>query len=112
MRYIFYFVAGLSALTAIYHAAGIFTHIDNSPVWRHSLFFCLAIAGVPIFLKRPFWLIYPMILLTIQQLYSHGTYLWLKLTAEHSIHWLSVADIILLPVITYLVWYDQEMRSK
>ena len=112
MRYIFYFVAALSAFTAIFHAVGIFVHLDNSPVWRHALFCGLSIAGVPVFLKRPSWLIYPMIILTLQQLNSHGTYLWLKYTVEHSIHWLSVADIILLPVITYLIWYDREEQRK
>jgi hypothetical protein len=111
MKYFFYFVAALSACTAIYHGAALFIHVDNSPLWRHAFFCCLSLAGIYFFLKRPSWLIYPMIILTLQQLYSHGTYCWMKYTVDHSIHWLSVADIVLLPIIIFSIWIDKRKFS-
>ncbi|MEO8174263.1 MAG: hypothetical protein ABI581_14310, partial [Sediminibacterium sp.] len=107
----FYFAAVFAAGTAVYHILFIFSHSGNSPVWRHIIFCCISIAGVWALLKRPPWLIYPMIVLTLQQWYSHGNYLMMKYHEEHSIHWISVAVIVLLPVITFALWIDRKRRS-
>jgi hypothetical protein len=108
MKYFFYFAAVFSACAAIYHIIGIFSNIDNSPVWRHVLFCCVSITGSWALIKRPSWLIYAMTVLTLQQWYSHGSYLITKYREEQSIHWMSVIVLILLPAITYAVWIDRK----
>ncbi|MES2328517.1 MAG: hypothetical protein V4539_02875 [Bacteroidota bacterium] len=111
MKYFFYFAAVLSACAAVYHVAAILSHTDNSPVWRHMLFCFISITGAWALVKRPSWLFYPLIVLTLQQLYSHGTYLFVKYRDEHSIHWISVGVLILMPVITYAVWIDRKRNQ-
>jgi hypothetical protein len=112
MKYFFYFAAVLSACAAIYHAIGICHPTDHSPAWRHFVFCCISVAGVWAMIKRPYWLVYLLVILTLQQWYSHGTYLVTRYNNEHSIHWLSVMVIIIMPVITYAVWKDRQGKIQ
>lgn len=111
MKYFFYCAAALSACAAVYHIACILSHMDNTPVWRHIIFFCISVTGIWALIKRPSWLLYALIVLSLQQWYSHGNYLIVKYREEQSIHWVSIVVLILLPVITYAVWKDRKRRS-
>jgi uncharacterized membrane protein len=95
---LFKIIACLFFLAAIYHSIGIFCQVDQSPPWRHSIFVVINLFGVYGFLKRPNYFIYFVALLFIQQCYSHGTYmvnLWIQ---TKQIHWISVIDLIVLPI--------------
>jgi len=90
--------AALFAITSIYHMAGLFVRINDSPIWRHLLFVDINLFCVYGFLKRPKYFVYLFALLLIQQYYSHGTalvQLWLD---KKEIDWISVFDLIILPV--------------
>ncbi len=84
---------------ALYHIVSIFYPLDESPYWRHMIF-----AGISIFvmyglIRRTGYFIGAIALLTIQQYYSHGTYL--LRTWQHSghIHRISLLILIALPVL-------------
>jgi len=104
--------AVLLALVAIYHFIGVLYKVDDTPVWRHLLF-----AGINIFciygvLKRPDYFIYFFRLLLVQQYYSHGSYM-IKIWQERKqIHWISVLDLLLLPVAFICLIEDHKVRHS
>jgi hypothetical protein len=97
-RIIFFAFAILSIMAAIYHLIGIFYKINDSPIWRHSLFVIINLFCVFGFIKRPRYFIYIYVVLIIQQYYSHGQHLIKLWDLEHKIHWISLFVLILLPI--------------
>ena len=83
---------------AIYHLLRLIYKADDVPAWRHLLF-----VGIDLFcaygaLQRPKYFVYFIALFFMQQYYTHGTYLlhyWLE---KKQIHWISVFDLLLLPI--------------
>jgi hypothetical protein len=95
---LFKIFAGLSCLTCLYHFAGIFYKVNDSSAWRHFLFVLINLICIYGFIKRPNYFVYFFGLLLFQQYYSHGSYLidlWIQ---SRKIHWISVFDLLLLPI--------------
>ena len=110
---IIFIVAAIASFAALlFHLKGIFYPSAETPAWRHAIFVavnCICIYGV---LKRPRWFTWFVGLLTLQQLYSHGSYaieLWQK---QHSIHWVSVCVVIFMPVLFVLLLIDRKSKLK
>ena len=104
--------AGLACVAGIYHFIGVFYKVDESPVWRHILFVAINIFCVYGFLKRPKYFTWFVALLFVQQCYSHGTYMVnLGLQTKH-IHWISVSDLLLLPIGLICLIEDNNWKSK
>ena len=100
-----------SLLAGLYHTRGLFYPNGITPAWRHVLFILINTVCVYGFLKRPKWFIGFLGLLTLQQWYSHGGYaigLWIK---THTIHWISVGVIVLLPLEFLLLLADSRKRQ-
>ena len=91
--------AGAALLAAVYHIKEIFYPTETTPAWRHALFICINIICIYGMLKRPVWFTWFIGLLTLQQWYSHGSYAIKLWQQEHQIHWISIVDIILLPLL-------------
>ena len=104
--------AGLACLAGTYHFVGVFFKVDESPIWRHLLFVGINIFCVYGFLKRPKYFVFLVALLFVQQCYSHGTYmvnLWIK---TKQIHWISVFDLLLLPIGLICLIEDYKLKNK
>lgn len=101
---VFFLLAGL------YHFAGIFTAFDHSPAWRHGFFILINFTGLYGCLKRPAWFLYFILILSIQQFYSHGTFLVQYYRQTKQVHLLSAAVLVLLPVL--LVLLIKERKNK
>ena len=100
---IFLVFAILSLLALLYHLRGIFYPNELTPVWRHALFVFINFICIYGFLKRPKWFTWFVGLLSLQQCYSHGSYAIKLWENEHTIHWISIGVIILLPVALLLL---------
>jgi hypothetical protein len=109
---VFVVFAVLAAFAAIYHLAGIFSEIDESPPWRHALFVVITTFCVYGFLKRPYYFVYFIAVLLVQQFYSHGTYLINLWVEKGQLHWISVFDLLLLPIALFCLIDDCKMKKK
>lgn len=101
----------LFLLAAIYHIVGAFFYkVDDSPAWRHLLFVGINLWCMYGVLKRPAYFVYVVVLLLIQQYYSHGTYMMRLWAEQKQIHWISVVDLLLLPVAFICLMEDAKMK--
>ncbi len=105
---IFYLLAFCCFLAAIYHFVALFTKVDESPIWRHALFVCINVFCIYGCLSRPKFFIYFVVLLFLQQYYSHGSYLFNYWKTSHHIHWKSLLVLVLLPVGLICFWKDRK----
>lgn len=103
--------AVVAALAMLYHVRGIFYPTILTPAWRHSLFVIINAVCMYGCLKRPRWFTWFIALLTVQQWYSHGSYAVELWKTQHQIHWISVADIVLLPLLLLLLVADKKNKS-
>jgi hypothetical protein len=109
---LFAMFAFLLCIVVVYHLTGVFYKVDESPVWRHLLF-----AGINLFcvygvLKRPKYFVYLAVLLLVQQYYSHGTYMIKLWVEKKQVHWISVFDLLLLPVGLICLIEDSIIKKK
>lgn len=122
LKPLFFVFAMFALLAALYHSLAVLAYFtntylnifgaDKSPAWRHTLFICSAIICIYGLIKRPAWFVYFFGLLTLQQLYSHGSYainLWQN---EHQVHWISIAVIVFMPILFILLLTDQRSKKK
>ncbi len=111
LHIIFYAFAIICFIAMLYHIKGIFYPTKLSPTWRHGIFICINIIFIYGVLKRPKWFICLAAILTVQQWYSHGGYAIHLWQTENKIHWISVAVILLLPVLIWLLFIDRKIKS-
>ena len=97
---------------AIYHLIRIIYKVDDSSVLRHLLFVGIDLFCVYGTLKRPKYFVYFIVLFFIQQYYSHGTYLINMWNEKKQIHWISVFDLLLLPICLISLIEDYKMKNK
>jgi hypothetical protein len=103
----------LAIIVAIYHAVGVFYPINASPPWRHTIFVGVCLFCAYGFEKRPKNFIYVFGALAVQQFFSHGSYMIEQWNGAHDIHWISVALLLVLPVIFFnLLAENRESRIQ
>ncbi|HUR12811.1 MAG TPA: hypothetical protein VM012_15650 [Flavitalea sp.] len=103
---IFNTLAVLSSIAAAYHFFGMFSKMDQLPVWRHGIFLILDVFCVYGLVKRPRFFVIFFVAFTMQQLYVHGSDLYEMWKYEHRIHWNSVFVLAILPVALVLLITD------
>jgi hypothetical protein len=108
LNIIFYFFAALGFIVMLYHLKGIFFPNSITPAWRHAIFVVINAIGIYGVLKRPSWFIYFALVLTVQQFYSHGSYAIHLWQTQNKLHWISIADLILLPILLLLLYIDKK----
>ena len=106
----FYVVSVVFLLTAVYHVVGLFYPVNDSPKWRHLLFIIINLFSVYGFLKRPQYFVWFVIVLLMQQSYSHGTSLVKQWVDKGQIDWISLFVLLLLPVA--LICLVEDNKSK
>jgi hypothetical protein len=112
LHIIFYVFAIIGFIAMLHHIKGIFYPTILSPSWRHCIFVFINIISIYGVIKRPKWFIWFVILLTVQQWYSHGGYALHIWQTESKIHWISIADIILLPLLVTLLIFERKKNIK
>jgi hypothetical protein len=100
----------LAFAAMLYHAYGAIKSFDTTPAWRHSLFIGINIICIYGLLKRPVWFIWFWGLLTIQQLYSHGSH-FVRLLSENKFTWIDFGVLLLMPLIFILLLKDRKIKS-
>jgi hypothetical protein len=105
-------VAAGFALAALYHVAALSSpafakaaYAPTYPTLRHVTFVAVDILGAILFLRRPRWLIWPYLILTLQVLQGHGVRGWQTLVREHQINWIDAVTVscVLLGLILLLI---------
>ena len=111
-KIVFYIYAFLFLIAALYHLCGLFFPeiVIKSSQLRHAVFFAIDIAGVVLILWRPPWVVYPFGILTVQQLYSHGSRAWIWWFSMHRVDWISLIVVFLLPICLGAIW--NKRRAK
>lgn len=95
-------ILGLSfVFSAAYHLVGLIwpAWVEPSPAVRHGVF--VALNGLMAFgvFRRTSWVSKALLILVIQQIYSHGTYGWKVWIEESRIDWASVLVLLFLPLL-------------
>jgi hypothetical protein len=106
LHIIFYAFAVICFFAMLYHIKGIFYPTTVTAAWRHGIFVFINIICIYGVIKRPKWFIWFAVILTIQQWYSHGGYALQLWQTENRIDWISIGDIILLPVLVWLLFIE------
>jgi hypothetical protein len=99
---------------AAYHAFGLVRPdlVVPSPPWRHALFIAINAGLAAALVKRVRGLLLIILALTLQQLYSHGTYAWQVWATERRLDWASVVVLLGLPALLLAVAADDRSRAK
>ena len=102
-------VPGIAAV--IYHIVGAINPFDATPAWRHGLLIGVSIICIYGLLKRPGWFVWFFGLLTLQQLYSHGSH-FLRLLSENKFSWIDFGVLLLMPLIFVLLLIDRKSSAN
>ena len=99
---------------AVFHTIGAFTPSlrPDTAQNRHIIFIFINALSFYFVLRRPFLAIPYFALLTLQQIYSHGSHLLGVWQEQNQIDWIDVGVIILLPLIFVLVTRDVLKRRR
>ena len=105
-NFFFKMYAALFTIAAMYHIIGLIIpdEILYLPRWRHGLFVIVDVILVFITLHRTKWSLLIIGVITLQQIYSHGTRAWTWYTNDQIIDWISIVIIILLPFLNMLLF--------
>jgi hypothetical protein len=105
---IFITAAILSIASACYHLYYAFFQPDETTTLRHCIFTGINILLFVLFIKRPSFFIPLLFLLTLQQLFSHGSAFAQRLY-NHQLDWISPGVMVLLPFFLYLLVLEKRM---
>jgi hypothetical protein len=107
-KIIFMVGAILSFAAACYHLYHAFYQPDKTTTLRHCIFSGINFLLIVLFIKRPVFFISLLFLLTLQQLFSHGS-AFAKRLYNHQFDWISLGVIILLPFFLYLLVLEKRI---
>jgi len=109
IRLVFAVFAGLLAITALNHARLAAAGAGNVP--RHELFVGLNLALAALLVTRPRWALLPAALLSVQQLYSHGSDLIASVREPGPLDWASVGVVVFFPALLTLLVYERRRTA-
>ena len=99
---------------AAYHVLGLVRPdlAVPSPPWRHALFVAINAGLAAALVARVRGLVFIILALTLQQIYSHGTYAWQVWVTERRLDWASVVVLLGLPALLLAVAAEDRSRAK
>ena len=109
---LFKFFAIVLLLAAIYHLAGVFFSINDSPAWRHALFVIIDLYCVYAILKRPPYIRWLALVFFLQQSYTHGSYMIKLWHDEKQIHWISLFILLCFPLGLICLFEDYNAKHQ
>ncbi len=104
---IFIAFAVLAFAAMLYHTIGAVQPFDATPAWRHMVFIAICTICIYGLLKRPQWFAWFFSVLTVQQLYSHGSH-FIKLLQENKLNLIDGAVLLLTPLVCILLWKERK----
>jgi hypothetical protein len=104
---LFFLFAASGFAPLFYHIAGGIKPFDATPVWRHILFTGICVICIYGLIKRPKWFVLFFGILTVQQLYSHGSH-FVYLMRMNKVNLTDGAVLIMMPVILILLVIDRK----
>ncbi|MFN8244551.1 MAG: hypothetical protein U0X40_10910 [Ferruginibacter sp.] len=108
-----FFLAAAAALAAmLYHVKGFMNPTPLRPAWRHAVFVAVNTALFYGLLKRPDWFTWFFGLVTLQQLYSHGSSALAEWHTQHRVDWISVLVITGMPLLFFLLLRERRRLRK
>ena len=105
--------AALLAITALNHARLAATGSANAT--RHAIFVGLNLGLAWLLVARPRWALVPAALLSVQQLYSHGSDLVASLRHLHEpepFDWASVGVLVFFPALLTLLFVERRQTAR
>jgi len=102
-------VAIAFVIAALFHAGALIAPdiAEPSPPWRHALFIGINLALAAGFFRRPRFFLWVFLVVTAQQLVSHGMQGW-RVWQEGRIDWASVVVCVALPPLAALLAWDRK----
>jgi hypothetical protein len=100
----------LAFAAMVYHIIGAIKPFDATPAWRHSLFIGINTICFYGLLKRPTWFVWFWGILTLQQLFSHGSHFF-RLLSENKFIWIDFGVLMLMPLIFILLLTERKIKS-
>jgi hypothetical protein len=99
---------------AAYHVFGLVRPdlVVPSPPWRHALFVAINAGLATALVARVRGLVFIILALTLQQIYSHGTYAYEVWLAERRLDWASVVVLLGLPALLLAVLAEDRSRAR
>jgi hypothetical protein len=99
---------------AAYHVLGLVRPdlAVPSPPWRHALFIAINAGLAAALVARVRGLVFIVLALTLQQIYSHGAYAWQVWVTERRLDWASVVVLLGLPALLLAVAAEDRSRAK
>lgn len=95
----------------LYHANKyFFTAGDDA--FGHLVFVGISAIAVYGLWKRPIWFIYFFAVLMLQQFYGHGGSFIKKWQITHTVDWVSIAIVLLMPIIFIALLKEKKHASK
>jgi hypothetical protein len=115
--HISFIVFAILAFAALfYHVIAIYHPETDPPVvslaasLRHAIFILINVICIYGFLKRPKWFVWFFGVLTLQQLYSHGSH-FINLLEENKFNLIDAAILVLMPLIFILLLMDRKTKQ-
>lgn len=106
-----FIAAALLALTAAYHA--VLTVATNTASLRHGTFVVINLALAALLVWRPRWAFFPALLLSAQQMWSHGLSLSGSFVGSAPLDWASLGVCLFFPtLVTVLFLERQELAER
>jgi hypothetical protein len=109
LQILFIAFALLAFAAMVYHIIGAIKPLDATPAWRHSLFIGINIICIYGLLKKPTWFLWFWGILTLQQLYSHGSH-FLRLLEKDKFIWIDFGVLLLMPLIFILLIVERKIK--
>ncbi len=106
---IFVGFAVLCFTVLIYHIVGAIQPFDATPAWRHVIFIGVCSISIYGLLKRPGWFVWFFGLLTLQQLYSHGSH-FVNQLSDGKINWIDLTVVVVTPIVFILLLADRKTK--
>jgi hypothetical protein len=107
LQILFIAFALLAFAAMVYHIICAIEPFDSTSAWRHSLFIGINIICMYGLLQRPVWFTWFWALLTVQQLYSHGSH-FVRLLSENKFILIDFGVLVLMPVIFILLLINKK----
>ncbi len=108
---IFYFYAFMAAVVGLYYVNRHFFLSQLESGFRNLAFVGICTICVFGLIKRPKWFLYFFGVLMLQQLYSHGSQLFTQWHLLHTINYINLCIVVMMPVIFVSLIRNQHAAS-
>lgn len=100
--------AALLAATAVFHLVKVFAVGGEASMVRHAVFVAINLALAALLVLRPRWAFYPALLLTAQQMYSHGLDLSQSFLGTAPLDKMSLAVCLFFPTLVTILYMERQ----